>query len=114
MFGIVGNVALLFAGQALTYYSKPVMGLSEADSFGVTLTSLVNMVVISGALLAAVYFWMTNYLMKPTWCCHGCSCLSEKGGKTLNDQSCRLWKASNIWQPPSIWAILLFLFLDMA
>lgn len=64
MVGVVGNVALIAAGHALTHFSTPPEGVSPEAFFGVALQNLIGMVVVSGFGIAALYYWMSNYVMK--------------------------------------------------
>ena len=64
MVGIVGNIALIGAGWALKYFSRVPEGVSPEGLFGVTLQNLIALVIVSGLGIAAIYYWMNNYLMK--------------------------------------------------
>ncbi len=64
MVGIVGNVALIAAGQSLKHFSTVPAGISPEGFFGMTLQNLILLVVISGLGIAGLYYWMNNYLMK--------------------------------------------------
>ncbi|PNH05486.1 ADP,ATP carrier protein 1, chloroplastic [Tetrabaena socialis] len=57
LFGLGANVALIFSGQAVKYFSQVRAGLPPGvDGWGVSLNGLMGMVVIGGLLIIAIYF----------------------------------------------------------
>ena len=57
LFGLGANVALIFSGQAVKYFSQVRAGLPpDVDGWGVSLNGLMGMVVIGGLLIIGIYF----------------------------------------------------------
>ncbi|GFR49770.1 hypothetical protein Agub_g11934, partial [Astrephomene gubernaculifera] len=57
LFGLGANVALIFSGQAVKYFSQVRAGLPPGvDGWGVSLNGLMSMVVLGGGLICAIYF----------------------------------------------------------
>jgi ATP:ADP antiporter, AAA family len=64
LFGLGANVALIFSGQAVKYFSQVRANLPpEVDGWGVSLNGLMGMVVIGGLLIAAIYFGMQRLVV---------------------------------------------------
>lgn len=57
LFGLGANVALIFSGQAVKYFSQVRAGLPPGvDGWGVSLNGLMGMVVIGGVIICGIYF----------------------------------------------------------
>ncbi|GIL54861.1 hypothetical protein Vafri_10553 [Volvox africanus] len=57
LFGLGANVALIFSGQAVKYFSQVRANLPPGvDGWGVSLNGLMGMVVIGGLLITGIYF----------------------------------------------------------
>lgn len=57
LFGLGANVALIFSGQAVKYFSQVRAHLPPGvDGWGVSLNGLMGMVVIGGLIISAIYF----------------------------------------------------------
>lgn len=65
LFGLGANVALIFSGQAVKYFSLVRANLPpEVDGWGVSLNGLMGMVCIGGILISLIYFGL-NRLVVP-------------------------------------------------
>ena len=64
MVAVIGNIALILAGEAMTHYTTPPVGVSPQAFFPTALQNLIFWVVLSGTLIGVVYYWMNAYLMK--------------------------------------------------
>jgi len=65
LFGLGANVALIFSGQAVKYFSVLRADLPpDVDGWGMSLNGLMGMVVIGGVLIAAIY-WSLNRFVVP-------------------------------------------------
>lgn len=63
-FGVGANVALLVSGPAIIKASRLRAKLPpEVDAWGVSLVYLMGMVLLSCAIIAAVYWWMNRYVL---------------------------------------------------
>jgi ATP:ADP antiporter, AAA family len=67
MFGLGANVAMLFSGPAIIYFSDIRSKLPpEADAWGVSLNYMLSLVVLSGVIIMGIYWWMNkNVLSDP-------------------------------------------------
>ncbi|MBS0622944.1 MAG: NTP/NDP exchange transporter [Verrucomicrobia bacterium] len=68
LFGLFGNFALMLAGPSVTFFSsisnKP--GFTEQQAYGLTLHYLMGLIVLSAAMIVAIYAWMQkNVLTDP-------------------------------------------------
>ncbi len=63
MFGIGANLAMLVSGPLIKYFSREGMNMPADMRWGWTLDRLCGMVLIAGFLAAAVYWWMTKYVL---------------------------------------------------
>jgi ATP:ADP antiporter, AAA family len=64
LLGLGANIALLMSGPAIIYFSDIRSRLPEGvDAWQVSLNYLMTMVVISGAIIIAVYWWMNRYVL---------------------------------------------------
>lgn len=64
LFGLGANVALIFSGAAVTYFSKVRAGLPPGvDGWGVSLKGLMAMVVLGGVIICTVYSTMNNVIL---------------------------------------------------
>lgn len=59
LFGLGANVALIFSGRAVKYFSKVRASLPPGvDGWGISLKGLMAMVVIGGLIITGIYYWM--------------------------------------------------------
>lgn len=67
MFGLGANVAMLFSGPAIIYFSDIRSKLPVGvDAWGVSLNYMIGLVVLSGFIIMAIYGWMhKNVLTDP-------------------------------------------------
>jgi ATP:ADP antiporter, AAA family len=67
MFGLGANVAMLFSGPAIVYFSDIRSKLpAGVDAWGVSLNYMLSMVVISGFIVMGIYWWINkNVLTDP-------------------------------------------------
>lgn len=67
LFGLGANVAMLFSGPAIIYFSNIRSKLpAHIDAWGVTLNWMVGMVVVSGLIIMGIYWWINkNVLTDP-------------------------------------------------
>ena len=67
MFGLGANVAMLFSGPAIIYFSDIRSKLpAGVDAWGVTLNYMLGMVVVSGLIIMGIYWWINkNVLTDP-------------------------------------------------
>ncbi|CAD7702420.1 unnamed protein product, partial [Ostreobium quekettii] len=64
LFGLGANVALIFSGRAVKYFSQVRAGLPPGvDGWGLSLKGLMGMVVIGGLLIAGIYYWMNRQVV---------------------------------------------------
>ncbi|MEI8321034.1 MAG: Npt1/Npt2 family nucleotide transporter [Alphaproteobacteria bacterium] len=65
MFGFMGNFGLIFSGPAIIYFSTITqnIGLEKAEAWGLTLKYLMALVVVAGAILLAVFYWMNKVVL---------------------------------------------------
>lgn len=64
MFGLGANVAMLFSGPAIVYCSDIRAKLpANVDAWGVSLNLMLSMVVVSGLLVMAIYWWINKYVL---------------------------------------------------
>lgn len=67
LFGLGANLALLISGPAIIYVSNIKRRLPEGvDAWGVSINYLMTLVVISGLVLMATYWWIHKYVMTDT------------------------------------------------
>ncbi len=68
LFGIGSSLAMLCSGPTIIYFSNIRKGLpANVDPWGVTLSSLTLVIVISGLLIMGLYYWMNkNISEKPS------------------------------------------------
>lgn len=64
MFGIGANLAMLPSGELIKYFAKyQHSSANVVDAWGYTLNNLTLLVVVSGLLVMAVYWWMNRYVL---------------------------------------------------
>ncbi len=64
LFGMIGNIGLIFSGYAVKYFSDIRSSLPEGvDAWGVTLNYLMTAVVVSGLILIGIYRWMNKVVL---------------------------------------------------
>jgi len=67
LFGLGANVAMLFSGEAIIYFSNIRQHVPQGvDAWQVTLNSLMTMVVLAGLAVIAIYWWMNRYVLTDT------------------------------------------------
>ena len=64
LFGFLGNFALIAAGYAVSYFNQFQKGLpAGVDGFGTSLNFLMTLVVLAGAGIGGIYFWMNKTVL---------------------------------------------------
>lgn len=64
LFGLGANVALIFSGQAVKYFSAIRASLPEGvDGWGISLRGMMSMVAGFGCLIAGIYWWMNRKIV---------------------------------------------------
>lgn len=64
LFGLGANVAMLFSGEAIIYFSDIRKHMAaDVDTWQVTLNWLMSMVVFAGAAVIAIYWWMNRAVL---------------------------------------------------
>lgn len=67
LFGIGANVAMLFSGPLIKYFSRISAGLPEGvDPWQISLNWLMSMAVIAGLLVIAIYWWINRNVLTDT------------------------------------------------
>ena len=60
-FGLGANVALIFSGRAVKYFSQIRAGLpAGVDGWGVSLRGMMSLVVGFGVVITAIYWWLNR------------------------------------------------------
>lgn len=64
LLGLGANIALLLSGPAIVYFSDIRKHLPpNVDAWQVSLNYLMSMVVVSGLIIVAIYWWMNRYIL---------------------------------------------------
>lgn len=64
MFGLGANVAMLFSGPAIIYFSDIRSKLpANVDAWGVSLNYMLSMVVVSGLIIMGIYYWINKNVL---------------------------------------------------
>lgn len=64
LFGLGANVAMLFSGPAIIYFSNIRAHLPpEVDAWGLTLNYMVGMVFLSGLVIMGIYWWINKNVL---------------------------------------------------
>ncbi|AIL13243.1 ATPase AAA [Candidatus Paracaedimonas acanthamoebae] len=64
MFGLIANVALIFSGTTVEYFSEIKDKLPpEIDAWGYSLNYMMGAVVLCGVAAIALYWWVTEYVL---------------------------------------------------
>ncbi len=64
MFGLGANVAMLFSGPAIIYFSDIRSKLpANVDAWGITLNYMLSMVVLSGLIIMGIYWWINKNVL---------------------------------------------------
>lgn len=64
LFGLGANVAMLFSGPAIIYFSDIRSKLpANVDAWGVTLNYMMGMVVLSGLMIMGIYWWINKNVL---------------------------------------------------
>jgi AAA family ATP:ADP antiporter len=67
LFGLGANVAMLFSGPAIIYFSNIRSRLpADIDAWGLTLNYMVAMVVFSGLIIMGIYWWINKNVLTDT------------------------------------------------
>ncbi|MEN9344247.1 MAG: carrier protein 1 [Chlamydiota bacterium] len=67
LFGLGANVAMLFSGPAIIYFSNIRAHLPpEVDAWGLTLNYMVGMVFLSGLIIMGIYWWINKNVLTDT------------------------------------------------
>jgi AAA family ATP:ADP antiporter len=67
LFGLGANVAMLFSGPAIIYFSNIRSQLPiDVDAWGVTLNYMVSMVFLSGLIIMGIYWWINKNVLSDT------------------------------------------------
>jgi AAA family ATP:ADP antiporter len=67
LFGLGANVAMLFSGQAIIYFSDIRSKLpTGVDAWGITLNWMVAMVFASGLIIMGIYWWINKNVLTDT------------------------------------------------
>lgn len=71
LFGMIGNLGLILSGEVIKWAAsaakvKEAAGMPMAEAFGSNISLLMIAIVVSGALVAGIYYWMNrNVLTDP-------------------------------------------------
>lgn len=80
-FGLGANVALIFSGRAVKYFSQVRAGLpAGVDGWGVSLRGMMSLVVGFGVVITAIFWWL-NRKVVPGIEAASAGKASKKGGK---------------------------------
>lgn len=80
-FGLGANVALIFSGRAVKYFSQVRAGLpAGVDGWGVSLRGMMSLVVGFGVVITAIYYWL-NRKVVPGIEAAASAGAAKKGGK---------------------------------
>lgn len=67
LFGLGANIAMLFSGPAIIYFSNIRSKLPlNVDAWGVTLNYMVAMVFLSGLIIMGIYWWINKNVLTDT------------------------------------------------
>jgi len=67
LFGLGANVALIFSGRTVKYFSNLRKNLGPGvDGWAVSLKGMMSIVVVMGFAICFLYWWVNNYVPLPT------------------------------------------------
>lgn len=67
LFGLGANVALIFSGRTVKYFSKLRENLGPGvDGWAVSLKGMMSIVVLMGLAICFLYWWVNNNVPLPT------------------------------------------------
>lgn len=67
LFGLGANIALIFSGRTVKYFSKMRQNLGPGvDGWAVSLKGMMSIVVLLGVAICFLYWWVNNYVPLPT------------------------------------------------
>ncbi|KAK1358240.1 ADP,ATP carrier protein [Heracleum sosnowskyi] len=67
LFGLGANVALIFSGRTVKYFSNLRMNLGPGvDGWALSLKGMMSIVVVMGLAICALYWWVNTYVPLPT------------------------------------------------
>lgn len=67
LFGLGANVALIFSGRTVKYFSKMRQNLGPGvDGWAVSLKGMMSIVVLMGLAICGCYWWVNTFVPLPT------------------------------------------------
>lgn len=67
LFGLGANVALIFSGRTVKYFSNLRKNLGPGvDGWALSLKGMMSIVVLMGFTICFLYWWVNNYVPLPT------------------------------------------------
>ncbi|GAB2269459.1 hypothetical protein Dimus_004377 [Dionaea muscipula] len=67
LFGLGANVALVFSGRTVKYFSQMRQNLGPGvDGWAISLKGMMSIVVLMGLAICFLYWWVNTYVMLPT------------------------------------------------
>ncbi|PSS17890.1 Plastidic ATP/ADP-transporter like [Actinidia chinensis var. chinensis] len=67
LFGLGANVALIFSGRTVKYFSNLRKNLGPGvDGWAISLKAMMSIVVLMGLIICCIYWWMNNYVPLPS------------------------------------------------
>ncbi len=67
LFGLGANVALIFSGRTVKYFSNLRQNLGPGvDGWAISLKGMMSIVVLMGLAICAIYWWVNNFVPLPT------------------------------------------------
>lgn len=67
MFGLGANVALVFSGRTVKYFSNMRKSLGPGiDGWAISLKEMMSIVVLMGAAICFLYWWVNKFVPLPT------------------------------------------------
>lgn len=67
LFGLGANVALIFSGRTVKYFSNLRKNLGPGvDGWAISLKAMMSIVVLMGVAICALYWWVNSYVPLPT------------------------------------------------
>ena len=67
LFGLGANVALIFSGRTVKYFSNLRKNLGPGvDGWALSLKGMMSIVVVMGLAICALYWWVNTYVPLPT------------------------------------------------
>ena len=67
LFGLGANVALIFSGRTVKYFSNMRKNLGPGvDGWAVSLKAMMSIVVVMGLAICGLYWWVNNYVPLPS------------------------------------------------